>query len=350
MKEQKLEVLMQSKNLVETSYNITAVQNRVFYHCLFAAQKEKTGELCCTVKLDDIRRLIPNPNQKTLVNIKKMFKVFKDTSLLFDKEDEGELIECDYNLIAGSEYNTKRQEFKIFFMERLYNHILSYTNYAPLNLEIMAKYTSFYSQRLYEALRMWSRTDKTVTHIFKLETLRFILGVGDKYPEYKNLKQRVLNQALKEINAAGNMEVSISEIKEGKRVSKIEFTIYDKEPKTYFKDKKDNVDIAAESAPIYTKEIETEEEIENYVQYEDDGFMKQNIRRMFLRYCYADSITFSDISISAVYKSAKEVYQFKKSKDKVDNLNDYKYFLGVFANKLEDDINQFVAMTRMIYN
>ena len=101
----KLEVLMQSKNLVETSYNITAVQNRVFYHCLFSAQKEKSGELSCTVKLEDIKKLIPNTNQRTLVNIKKMLRVFKDTSLLFDKEDDGDLIECDYNLIAGSEYN-----------------------------------------------------------------------------------------------------------------------------------------------------------------------------------------------------------------------------------------------------
>ena len=346
MKEQKLEVLMQSKNLVETSYNITAVQNRVFYHCLFAAQKEKSGELCCTVRLDDVRRLIPNPNQRTLANIKKMFKVFKDTSLLFDKEDEGELIECDYNLIAGSEYNTKRQEFKIFFMERLYNHILSYTNYAPLNLEIMAKYTSFYSQRLYEALRMWSRTDKEITHIFRLETLRFILGVGDKYPEYKNLKQRVLNQALKEINAAGNMVVSISEIKEGKKVTKIEFTIYDKEPKTYFKDKKEQAAVTITDETM--QEIETELEMEDYIQYKDWSFMTQSTRRMFVKYCYSECIVFNDTNMLDIYKSAKEVYQYKKNKDKVENLNDYKYFLGIFVNKLEDDINQFVAMTRII--
>mgnify|MGYP003295427152 CR=1 FL=1 len=210
MEEQKLEVLMQSKNLVETSYSITAIQNRVFYHCLFSAQKEKSGELYCTVKLEDIKKLIPNPNQRTLSSIKQMLRVFKDTSLLFDKDDDGDLIECDYNLIAGSEYNTNKQEFKIFFMERLYNHILSYTNYAPLNLEIMAKFTSFYSQRLYEALRMWSRTGQTIKHVFAVDTLRFILGVGDKYPEYKNLKQRALMQAIKEINSVGNMEVSIN--------------------------------------------------------------------------------------------------------------------------------------------
>lgn len=340
---------MQSKNLVETSYNITAVQNRVFYHCLFAAQKEKSGELNCVVKLDDIKKLIPNPNQRTLVNIKKMLRVFKDTSLLFDKDDDGDLIECDYNLIAGFEYNTKKQEFKIFFMERLYRHILTYTNYAPLNLEIMAKYNSFYSQRLYEALRMWSRTDKTVTHIFRLDTLRFILGVGDKYPEYKNLKQRVLNQAIKEINAVGNMEVSIEEIKEGKRVTKLAFTIYDKEPKKYFKDKQQIV-IDQEADTGQTKEMLEEAEREAYVKYRDAEFMAPNIRKMFVKHCYDECIVFDDVNISKLYKEAQEVYKYRKCKENIDNLNDYKYFLGVLTNKIEDDINHFVAMTRFSFN
>ena len=110
-----LEILMQSRSLVETSYNVTAVQNRVFYCCLFSAQKEKSGELCCTVKLEDVKKLIPNPNQRTLDGIKKIFKVFKNASLLFSKEDEGDLIECDYNLISGCEYNVNKQEFKVFF-------------------------------------------------------------------------------------------------------------------------------------------------------------------------------------------------------------------------------------------
>lgn len=344
MKEKKMEVLMQSKNLVETSYNITAIQNRVFYHCLFTAQKEKSGELCCTVKLEDIKRLIPNPNQRTLVNIKKILRVFKDTSLLFDKDDDGDLIECDYNLIAGSEYNTNKQEFKVYFMERLYNHIISYSNYAPLNLDIMSKYTSFYSQRLYEALRMWSRTDKTITHIFRLDTLRFVLGVGDKYPEYKNLKQRVLNQALKEINAVGNMEVSIREIKEGKKVAKIEFTIFDRETKVYFKDKPAAI---AEKEEVIKDD--TKEEIEKYVGLPQTDLFIPKLKNMFINHCYQELLNFDDNLIRIFYES-QEVYKLKKGDRPIDTLNDYKYFLGIFTNKVEDDIRDFLEASRYSFN
>ena len=85
-------------------------------------------------------------------------------------------------------------------MERLYDHIIEYSVYAPLNLNIVSKFKSFYSQRLYELLRLWSRTGQTIIKEFSVENLRFILAVEDKYPEYKNFKQRVLNQAIKEIN------------------------------------------------------------------------------------------------------------------------------------------------------
>lgn len=335
MSKEKLEVLMHSKNLVETSYNVTAIQNRVFYYCLFAAQKEKNGELCCTVKLEDIKKLIPNPNQRTLANVKKIFKIFKDTSLLFNKEDDGDLIECDYNLIAGSEYNVNKQEFKIFFMERLYNHILTYTNYAPLNLEIMSKFSSFYSQRLYESLRMWSRTGQTIKHTFKLETLKFILGVGDKYPEYKNLKQRVLNQALKEINSVGNMEVSIEEIKEGKRVVKLEFTIYDKEQKIYFKNKK-------EKPQIWLEENEGVE-INYYVEFPETDFFSPEYRNKFIKYCYDNSLCFDD-STKRIFEESVEVFIDKKKVSHIDKLSNYKYFVGIFNNKVEDDIKNFLNL------
>ena len=329
--DEKLRVLMHSRSLVETSYCVSAIQNRIFYFCLFSAQKEKTGELYCTVKLEDIKKLIPNPNQRTLSNIKQMFRVLKDTSLLFDQDDDGDLIECDYNLIAGSEYNTKKQEFKIFFMDRLYQHILSYQNYAPLNLAILTRYTSFYSQRLYEALRMWSRTGQTIKHTFKIETLRFILGVGDKYPEYKNLKQRALSQAIKEINAIGNMDVSIEEIKEGKRVTKIEFTIYDKEPKTYFKDRKDDQQQVMEEAAI---------------NYPDTDFLSPKIKRLFVQYC-CDECFYFDNDIEKIFNDAKDIFRFKKGIDKISNINDYKYFLGVFRNKIDDDIRQFAALSSL---
>ena len=70
--ENNIDLLMQGKQLVHTSYEVTAIQNRIFYYCLLNAQKEKNGNLSCNVKLEDIKTLIPNKNQRTLNNIKKI--------------------------------------------------------------------------------------------------------------------------------------------------------------------------------------------------------------------------------------------------------------------------------------
>ena len=233
--ENSIDLLMQSKQLVHTSYEVSAIQNRIFYYCLLTTQKEKNGELCCHVKLNDLKRLIPNKNQRTLANIKKTIQILKQTSLEFEKNENGDRIECDYNLITGSEYNVNKETFKIKLADRLYKHLIDYTVYAPLSLDILTRFKSFYSQRLYELLRLWSRTEKVIVKSFKIEQLRFILGVENKYPEYKNFKQRVLNQAIKEINQFGNMNVSIEEIKNGRKVDEIKFTILDNEKKVYFK-------------------------------------------------------------------------------------------------------------------
>lgn len=360
----KIEILMQSRNLVETSYNITAVQNRIFYYCLYSAQKEKTGELSCTVKLSDLKSLIPNKNQRTLSNIKKTFTVLRNSALLFNKQIEGDLIECDYNLIAGSEYNTNKEEFKIYFMQRLYNHVLEYTAYAPLNIEVLTKFTSFYAQRLYEMLRMWSRTGKKINHSFTLENLRFVLGTGEKYPEYKNFKQRVLTQALKEINLMGNMDVEIKEIKDGRKVVKVEFEIFDKEPKTYFKNSfktiptvevptvlKDGIkDVEVMQQSINLEAFkETKKNAPHSATMEAFVCLPANVLSLessqdFIKLCYELNCSFTDLDFNNILLETQGLTKSKKGlkeNDLIDNKlnNSYSYFRSVFKNKLENHLN-----------
>lgn len=363
----KIEILMQSRNLVETSYNITAVQNRIFYYCLYSAQKEKTGELSCTVKLSDLKSLIPNKNQRTLSNIKKTFTVLRNSALLFNKQIEGDLIECDYNLIAGSEYNTNKEEFKIYFMQRLYNHVLEYTAYAPLNIEVLTKFTSFYAQRLYEMLRMWSRTGKKINHSFTLENLRFVLGTGEKYPEYKNFKQRVLTQALKEINLMGNMDVKIKEIKDGRKVVKVEFEIFDKEPKTYFKNSfktiptvevptvlKDGIKDVEVMQQIINLEGLEEEKIktntptcatmEAFVSLPSSLSLSESASKDFVNFCYENNYSFTDIDFNNILLETQGLTKSKKGLNKndvIDNKinNSYSYFKSIFKNKIDVYLN-----------
>lgn len=335
-----IDLLMQSKQLVHTSYEVTAIQNRIFYYCLLTAQKEKNGELSCTVKLEDIKKLIPNKNQRTLANIKKTIQILKQTSLEFEKREDGDTIECDYNLIAGSEYNVNKETFKIKLADRLYRHLIDYTVYAPLNLEILTKFKSFYAQRLYELLRLWSRTDTPIIKSFKIEQLRFVLGVENKYPAYKNFKQRVLNQAVKEINQVGNMKVDIEEVKSGRRVDEIKFMIFDYEKKVYFK-KNVQSSIISNDDLKEIKEIEPvnkneKEEIKDFYIPNKKLFTAKtldNFKKDFSNYDFKDS-TYKKLLQEAI------LVTLEKDDDEKIKVKSYNYFKKTLENKINDIQNK----------
>ncbi|MCQ4699108.1 replication initiation protein [Paeniclostridium sordellii] len=335
-----IDLLMQSKQLVHTSYEVTAIQNRIFYYCLLTAQKEKNGELSCTVKLEDIKKLIPNKNQRTLANIKKTIQILKQTSLEFEKREDGDTIECDYNLIAGSEYNVNKETFKIKLADRLYRHLIDYTVYAPLNLEILTKFKSFYAQRLYELLRLWSRTDTPIIKSFKIEQLRFVLGVENKYPAYKNFKQRVLNQAVKEINQVGNMKVDIEEVKSGRRVDEIKFMIFDYEKKVYFK-KNVQSSIVSNDNLKEIKEIKSvnkneKEEIKDFYIPNKKLFTAKtldNFKKDFSNYDFKDS-TYKKLLQEAILVALE-----KDDEEKI-KVKSYNYFKKTLENKINDIQNK----------
>lgn len=334
-----IDLLMQSKQLVHTSYEVTAIQNRIFYYCLLTAQKEKNGELSCTVKLEDLKKLIPNKNQRTLSNIKKTIQILKQTSLEFEKREDGDTIECDYNLIAGSEYNVNKETFEIKLADRLYRHLIDYTVYAPLNLDILTKFKSFYAQRLYELLRLWSRTDTLKVKSFKIEQLRFVLGVEDKYPAYKNFKQRVLNQAVKEINQVGNMKVDIEEVKNSRRVDEIKFMIYDYEKKVYFKKNAQN-SIVSNADLNESKEIEVENK---YKKDESKTFYVPN-KKLFTSKTLENFISdfkdydFKDNTYKKLLQEAILIALEKDDEEKI-KVKSYKYFKATLENKIKNISN-----------
>lgn len=334
MDDNKVELLMQGRQLVHTSYEVTAIQNRIFYYCLLNAQKESNGSLCCDIELDKLQRLIPNTNQRTLVNVKKALNVLSNTSLEFEVREEDDDIECDYKLIAGSEYSRNKRRFKIFFMERLYKHIINYTVYAPLNLDILTKFKSFYSQRLYELLRLWSRCGEVVIKEFRVDQLRFVLGTDDKYPNYKNFKQRALAQAIKEINDVGNMKVSIEEVKKSRRVEAIRFSILDHETKTYFKNRQADIAGTVEKKDNITLVEKTDAVKDFYVPN----------KKLFTSKTLADFINdFSsyDFKESKNKKALQESILAALEKDNEEKIKvkAYNYFKVTLEDRLKKTIN-----------
>lgn len=96
------------------------------------------------------------------------------------------------------------------------------------NLESICKLHSTYSIRFYELMLLKSKREAAKSHFtVNVKWLRDWLGLNEKYKNYADLRNRIINQVINEISNAPDtkMRIRYSEIKEGLKIEKIKFII-----------------------------------------------------------------------------------------------------------------------------
>ena len=106
----------------------------------------------------------------------------------------------------------------------------NFTKYQLVNVSDMK---SIYSIRIYEMLMQWKcKRSLTLT----VEELRDRLGATSKgYDAFGNIKMKIIDPSVAEINAYSDIDVTYTLIKKGKKVTAVQFTFEFKpemEPKT----------------------------------------------------------------------------------------------------------------------
>jgi plasmid replication initiation protein len=102
----------------------------------------------------------------------------------------------------------------------------SFTRYE---LKHIGNMTSTYGIRLYELLMQWKGTGKREIEI---EWLKKQFELDASYERMDNLKRRVIDPAVKDINKHSNYAVSWEQRKTGRKVTHLTFSFYEKPPET----------------------------------------------------------------------------------------------------------------------
>jgi plasmid replication initiation protein len=257
------------------------IKSKMFNHILYMAQKKKNndGIYTCNISRQDIcNDIIRNKTFQKREDVEKILQELQHTSLTYwDRKGDKDIKIC-YNLLVGYKYILQDDTWEIAVPEVIHNHLMSYLtdkkekqqieeqinkgkdklseeeiknlnnkleekrkNYAPIDLYIMSLFKSNYTVKLYEILRLWSRTNKEIIHIFSLDEIRYLLGLEEhQYERYSNFKQAILNVCIKELEEKANMTVTISEKRTGRKTTHLIISIFDKENKIYFRQKKLN--------------------------------------------------------------------------------------------------------------
>ena len=126
--------------------------------------------------------------------------------------------------LAEAAFDKRSKEMRFRFTPRLKPYLIKlkkyYTRYRMINL---INLENCHSEAMYELLKQFENAGQRRIY---LDDLRNMLGLGKKYPLYSNLRAKVLEPTVEEINKYTDINISYEEIKESRKIVAIHFKIW----------------------------------------------------------------------------------------------------------------------------
>jgi plasmid replication initiation protein len=92
--------------------------------------------------------------------------------------------------------------------------------FTSYKLGSVGRLQSIYSIRLYELLMQFS---KTGTRMINISDIRELFDLGDKYPQFRDLRKRVIDPAVKELNQRSDLDIQYETLTSGRKVVSVIF-------------------------------------------------------------------------------------------------------------------------------
>lgn len=350
-------ILMKNNMLVKARYSLSLIENRVFLSMLYKLQKKSDGVLTCSISHSEFKDIIKFKQKNTVKGVLEVLEDLRKKPIYFKEEKKNKKgnLWGAYGFINGYEYDDELGIFNIEASEKIHNLLKEYLKmgYTPVNVQIWLSLNNSYAQRFYDLLRLWSGTKDTIN--YKLDEIKELLMLEDKYSKYNDFKRRVILPAIKELNETGYFEIDIKENKVGRKVDSIDFYIKDLDKRKYFtKDEIikeipgieleevaitcDENDCESKAEIIINDKVIIEPEIisdtkENKTEIfipDESIFTKGTLRRV--------KMDFKDIDFKNKYmeKAFEDAVMITLDKDDVETIKatSYKFFKGTLDNKI----------------
>lgn len=164
---------------------------------------------------------------KNYVDIKAAIKEIADKSVWISISEEEETL---LRWIEKPYINKQDGVVKIKLDNDMRPYLLQLKeNFTSYELIWTLHFKSKYTIRLYELIKSIHFHDlENYTRRYRVEDLKKRLN-GEHYKEYRDFKRRVLRPSVEEIDRYSDKTVTFQEIKQGKRVVAVEFTITSKD-------------------------------------------------------------------------------------------------------------------------
>ncbi len=213
-------LVIKSNFLVEASYKLSAIEQKIILSLSTKIRKEDHEFKKDTFNLGELSSFLGLNTNADYTYLQEATKSLLSKVLILKKENS--LLQTHW--FESVEYFEKTGMVAMRFSPDLQPFMLQLKeNFTKFQLKYAIQLKSRFSIRTYELLKQY---EKIGTREFVLTDLKEMLGVSpDDYPLYGNFKAKVLLVAQKELQAKTDISFDFEEIKVGRGVGRIRFTI-----------------------------------------------------------------------------------------------------------------------------
>ncbi len=216
-------VVTQGNNLIEARHKkpLNAREQKIILTMVSMINPTDEDFTEYVISIKDFHEMLGLQGREKYTEIKMVVENLMSKVIEIPREDGGWLLT---HWVSTAEYMQGKGAIRLKFVPELKPYMLQLKNqFTSYRLSNILSLNSTYSIRLYELMKKWQHLGKWGCSI---EDLRGKLGVGEGiYPRYANLKARVLATAIEEVNEKTDLYIGFNEIKKGRSVERIEFTI-----------------------------------------------------------------------------------------------------------------------------
>jgi len=216
-------IVTQGNNLIEAHHNkpLTAREQKIVLTMVSAIQPSDEDFKEYRISLKDFSEMLGLKGSTKYSEIKNIVKDLMGKTIEIPKKEGGWLLS---HWVSSAEYMDGEGAIELTFSPKLKPYLLQLKHqFTSYRLSNVLSLSSTYSIRLYELMKKWQHLGKWVCSV---EDLKGKLGIGEgKYPRYANFKARVLKAAIDEVTDKTDLYISFKEIKKGRSVDRVEFTI-----------------------------------------------------------------------------------------------------------------------------
>ncbi|MBE0465541.1 replication initiation protein, partial [Halomonas colorata] len=216
--------------LVEASYRLSLYEQRIVLACIAQVRRDEplTDQQLYIVSAQQIAEMTGTKLGTAYQNLKAASERLFERRVTLHEPPNGKsggkvrLTRWVQEVVYQEDQGTVSLRFSQPMVPYLSQLSAQFTRYA---LADVAKMTSAHAIRLYELLCQWRDAGKREV---ELTWFRDALQLEDRYSNIRDLKRRVIEPAVEQINEHSPMWVKWSQRKTGRRVSHLVFTFGEK--------------------------------------------------------------------------------------------------------------------------